>query len=84
MHGQPSGQSARAKSHIPEEPPFSRTSFGVGGSPLGIRMMAATIMNPYLNVRIEGAILKYTLSNLLVGGYNVDTHLNLASAGESR
>lgn len=65
------------------EPAFSRLAFGVGGSPLGIRLMTATNLGPYLNLRIEGAIFKYTRSNLTVSDVNVDAHLNLASAGMS-
>lgn len=63
--------------------PFSQLAFGGGGSPLGIRMMTATNLNPYLNLRIEGAIFKYTRSNMKVSDFNVDAHLNLASAGLS-
>lgn len=67
----------------PAEPRFSRLALGVGGSPLGIRMMAATDVNPYLNLRIDGAIFKYTRSNVSASDFNVNAHLNLASAGIS-
>jgi hypothetical protein len=65
------------------EAPFSRLAFGFGGSPLGLRMMAATDLNRYMNVRVSGALFKYTVSNLNVSDFNVDGHLNLASAGVS-
>jgi hypothetical protein len=79
-------QARGASSPVPQpatEAPFSRLAFGVGGSPLGLRMMAATDLNRYLNVRVSGAVFKYTLSDLSISDFTVNTHLNLASAGVS-
>lgn len=65
------------------EAPLSRLAFGVAVSPLGVRMMAATDLNRYLNVRVSGAVFKYTANHLSVNDFNVTGRLNLASAGVS-
>lgn len=70
-------------SEPPFPPPFSRLAFSSGASPLGIRLMAATNINRYMNVRATGAIFKYTDSNISVSDFNVNAHLNFASAGAS-
>jgi hypothetical protein len=63
--------------------PLSRLALGVGVSPLGINMMAATNLNKYLNVRGTGNLFKYTVNNISTNGFNVDANLDFASAGVS-
>lgn len=72
-----------AASHPATVAPFSRLAFAAGGSPLGLRMMTATDLNRFMNVRVSGAIFKYYVSNISVSDFNVNGHLNLASAGVS-
>lgn len=45
--------------------------------------MTATDLNRYMNVRVSGALFKYSISNLSVSDFNVNGHLNMASAGVS-
>lgn len=63
--------------------PFSRMALGVGVSPLGINLMAATNINRYMTLRATGSVFKYTINNIATNGFNVDANLNLASAGAS-
>ncbi len=63
--------------------PVSRLALGVGVSPLGVNMMAATNLNRFLNLRATGSLFKYTVNNISTNGFNVDADLNLASAGLS-
>lgn len=61
-------------------PPFSRMSFGVGISPLGIGLQASTNLNSHLNVRAIGNVFKYSTS-FTVNNIPASADLNLASAG---
>lgn len=63
--------------------PLSRIALGVGVSPLGINMMAATNLCKYLNVRGTGNLLKFTVNDISTNGFNVDANLDFASAGVS-
>ncbi|MDR3727671.1 MAG: hypothetical protein P4K86_11580 [Terracidiphilus sp.] len=63
--------------------PLSRIALGVGVSPLGVNMMAATNLCKYLNVRGTGNLFKYTVNNISTNGFNVDANLDFASAGVS-
>jgi hypothetical protein len=63
--------------------PLSRVAFGVGFSPLGINVQAATNLNRYLNLRASGNAFNYNVNNISTNGFNVDAKLNLASAGAS-
>jgi hypothetical protein len=63
--------------------PFSRLAFGGGFSPLGIRLMAATNVGRYLNLRGDGNFFHFTEDGISTNGFMVDAKLNLASAGVS-
>lgn len=59
---------------------FSRLAFGVGVSPLGIQLQAATNISEHLNLRGTGNIFKYS-TNFTTNGITANASLNLASAG---
>jgi hypothetical protein len=59
---------------------FSRLAFGVGVSPLGIQLQAATNISEHLNLRDTGNIFKYS-TNFTTNGLTANASLNLASAG---
>lgn len=63
--------------------PFSRLAIGGGFSPLGVRLMAATNLNRYLDLRAVGNLFSYTMNGISVDSLNVNGKLNLASAGAS-
>ncbi len=63
--------------------PFSRFSFGVGISPLGVNVQAATILNRYMNARVVGNILRLNVNDISTSGFNIDAKLDMASAGAS-
>jgi hypothetical protein len=80
----PNTESARkTKSAALAPRPLSRIALGVGVSPLGINMMAATNLCKYLNVRGTGNLFKYTVNDISTNGFNVDANLDFASAGVS-
>jgi len=80
----PNAESARkAKKAALAPKPLSRIALGVGVSPLGVNMTAATNLNKYLNVRGTGNLFKYTVNNINTNGFNVDANLDFASAGVS-
>ena len=78
---QTTGKSQKKTAAAPK--PLSRIAFGVGFSPLGVNMTAATNLNKYMNVRGTGNVFKYTASNISTNGFNVDANIDLASAGVS-
>jgi hypothetical protein len=63
--------------------PFSRVAFGVGISPLGIQLQAATNVNRYMNLRGTGNIFRYSPSTISTNGFDVDAKMNLSSTGAS-
>lgn len=63
--------------------PFSRVAVGGGFSLLGVHLLTATNLNPYLDMRGDGHFLKYTASNINNSGFTISPQLNLASAGMS-
>jgi hypothetical protein len=63
--------------------PFSRLAIGGGFSPLGVRVMAATNLNRYMDVRAVGNVFSYNVNGITVDSLNVNGKLNLASAGAS-
>jgi hypothetical protein len=63
--------------------PFSRVAFGVGISPLGIQLQAATNVNRYMNLRGTGNIFRYSPSAISTSGFDVDAKMNLSSTGAS-
>lgn len=73
----------KAKTAALAPKPLSRIALGVGVSPLGVNMTAATNLNKYLNVRGTGNLFKYTVNNISTNGFNVDANLDFASAGVS-
>jgi hypothetical protein len=60
--------------------PFSRVSFGVNVSPLGVGLMAATNLNSHLDIRGDGSFFNYTDNSWSTQGFNVDANISLASA----
>jgi hypothetical protein len=66
---------------VPNQP-FSRFALGVGISPLGIGLQAATNINSHLNLRGTGNIFKYS-DTFTTNGFSANASLNLASAGAS-
>jgi hypothetical protein len=62
--------------------PLSRIGFGVGLSPLGIELQAATNIIPHFNLRGTGDLFKYS-TNFTSNGIDADAKLNLASARAS-
>lgn len=71
----------KMKGHRPA--PFSRLAIGAGFSPMGIRLMAATNANRYIDIRGVGNFFQYTVNNISSNGFNADAKLDLASAGVS-
>jgi hypothetical protein len=63
--------------------PFSRLAIGVGVSPLGVGLQAATNINRHLNIRATGNIFNYTDDGITTEGFNVTAKINMASAGAS-
>ena len=61
--------------------PFSRIAIGGGFSPMGVHLLAATNLNPHLDVRGNGNFLKYSVSGISTNGFTISPQLNLASAG---
>lgn len=61
-------------------PAFSRASFGVGISPLGVGMQVSTNLNAHMNVRAIGNVFQYSTS-FTASSIPVTADLNLASAG---
>lgn len=64
-------------------PPLSRVALGVGVSPLGINLAAATNLNRYLNLRGTGNAFHYTANNINTDGVEGSAKLDFASAGIS-
>lgn len=62
--------------------PFSRMALGVGISPLGVSMEAATDINAHMNLRFTGNLFSYSTS-FTTSGIPANADLNLASAGAS-
>lgn len=63
--------------------PFSRVSVGANISPLGVGIMAATIINPHVDIRGDGSFFNYTDNNWNTQGFNIDAKISLASARAS-
>ena len=63
--------------------PFSRAALGVGISPLGIQLQAATNLNRYMNLRGTGNVFGLTENNISTNGFYIHAKMNLASAGAS-
>lgn len=63
--------------------PLSRVAMGVGISPLGITLTAATNLNRYMNLRGTGNVFSYSINSFNTNGFNVTPKLDLASAGAS-
>lgn len=81
--GGASGKSNIAPSATAPIKPLSRIALGVGVSPLGIGLQAATNINRHFNVRATGSLFNYTVNNIGTEGFNVTAKLKLASAGAS-
>lgn len=81
----PGGSVSRSgePSTAPTVKPFSRISFGVGISSLGIGLQAATNVNRHLNLRATGNIFNYTDSGIHTQGFAVTAKANFTSAGAS-
>lgn len=63
--------------------PFSRIAVGGGFSLLGVHLLTATNLNPYLDLRGDGHFFRYTASNIDTSGFTITPRLSLASAGVS-
>ena len=61
--------------------PFSRFALGAGVSPLGINLMGATNLSHNLDLRLNGNVFSYSISNFSTNGFNINANLDLASAG---
>lgn len=48
---------------------------------MGVNLQAATNLNPYLNLRLLGNVLRLNENNISDSGFNVSGTLNLATAG---
>jgi len=68
---------------VPPSPdrPFSRLALGGGFSPLGIHLLAATNVNRYLGLRVNGNSFQFSISSISTNGFNVVPKLHMASAG---
>lgn len=84
VNGASAGQTLRPTGPIAGPPTlFSRVAFGGGVSPLGINLMAATYLNPHMDLRATGNLFKLKDNGISTNGFNVNANLNLASAGLS-
>ena len=63
--------------------PFSRLGFGVGVSPLGIGVNAATVLTQYIDARLSGNFFEFNNGRIEVDGFNVYAGLHLASSAAS-
>jgi hypothetical protein len=63
--------------------PFSRISIGVGISPLGIGVNAATVLSEFFDARLSGNFFAFNNGRLEVDGFNVYAGLHLASSAAS-
>lgn len=71
---------ARKPASVPTSP-FSRIAIGGGFSPLGVHLLAATNLNPHLDVRGNGNFFRYSVGDISTSGFTISPQLNLASAG---
>jgi len=60
---------------------FRHYAVGVGVSPLGINLLAATSLTRTLDLRGTGNVFTYSIKNLTTNGIDINADLNLASAG---
>jgi hypothetical protein len=73
-----------AKNSIPGDyRRFSRVALGVGISPLGIQVQAATNLNRYMNLRGTGNVFGLTENNISTNGFYIDAKIHFVSAGAS-
>ena len=60
--------------------PWSRVGIGADVSPLGVGIKAATVLNTYMDLRVDGNFFQYNTGRFEIDGVNVDGQLHLASA----
>lgn len=60
--------------------PWSRIGLGADVSPLGVGMKASTILNTYMDLRVDGNFFHYDVGRFEVDGVNVEGQVHLASA----
>lgn len=64
----------------PSVRPFSKVSFGVGASPLGIQLTSTTNLAPHFNLRATGNFFNYSTS-FTTSGITANAKLDMKSAG---
>ncbi len=60
--------------------PFSKVSFGVGASPLGLQLTTTTNLAPHFNLRGTGNVFNYS-TNFTTSGITANAKLDMRSAG---
>lgn len=60
--------------------PWSRVGLGADVSPLGVGMKAATVLNTFMDLRVDGNYFHYDTGRFEVDSVNIDGQLQLASA----
>lgn len=60
--------------------PWSRIGVGADVSPLGVGMKATTVLNTFMDLRVDGNFFRYDIGRFEIDGINVDGQLHLASA----
>ena len=60
--------------------PWSRVSLGADVSPLGVGIKGATVLNTFMDLRVDGNFFHYDTGRFEIDGVNVDGQLHLSSA----
>lgn len=60
--------------------PWSRIGLGADVSPLGVGMKASTVLNTFMDLRVDGNFFRYDFGRFEVDGVNVDGQVHMASA----
>ena len=60
--------------------PWSRVGIGADVSPLGVGIKGATVLNTFMDLRVDGNFFHYNTCRFEIDGVNVDGQLHLASA----
>lgn len=60
--------------------PWSRIGIGADVSPLGVGIKAATVLNTFMDLRVDGNFFHYDTGRFEIDSINVDGQLHLASA----
>jgi hypothetical protein len=60
--------------------PWSRVALGADVSPLGVGIKGATVLNTFMDLRVDGNFFHYDTGRFEIDGVNVDGQLHLSSA----